>query len=91
MKERDRQRKEEGLGQREGKFVMCCRMSVSAQASTFFSRIGQPYGTTHAFSQDKACLDDPIISIRPYRDPLSQVPETSFLITPVTGINPCNI
>ena len=37
----------------------------------FFSRIGQPYRTTHAFSQYKACLDDPTISIQPCRDRLS--------------------
>ena len=81
MKERERQREREGegWGGGEGKFVMCCRMSVSAQASTVFSRIGQPYRTTHAFSQDKACLDDPIISIGPCRDHLSQLPETKFL------------
>lgn len=90
-KRRTKGRGGEGLGWREGKFVMCCRMSVSAQASTFFSRIGQPYRTTHAFPQDKACLDDPIISIRPCRDPLYQLPEDEVPHTPVTGINPCNI
>ena len=81
MKEEDNGKGKElkELVEREGKFVMCCRMSVSAQASTVFSRIGQPYGTTHAFSQDKASLDDPIISFRPCRDRLSHLPETTSL------------
>ena len=42
MKERERQREGEGLAWREGKFVMCCRMSVSAQASTFFRELASP-------------------------------------------------
>ncbi len=41
MKERERQREGWEWG-REGKFVMCCRMSVSAQASMFFRELASP-------------------------------------------------